>query len=275
MKRLQDRVVAITGASSGIGRATAAALAREGAAVAVSARRRDRLDELVQEIERGGGRALAVPGDVTIEADMQAFVAGAVAAWGRLDVMMCNAGIGYHGTLDDTPADVMRRLVDVNLMGTMYAASAALPIFRRQRRGHIIAISSIAGRRGIGGMSLYSATKAAQIGFIEGLRAEFVGSDLHASVIYPVSTTDTEFREAIHRDYGREITGKGPKQTADDVARLIVECVVTPRAEVYTLAKAKWFAVLGVVAPARSDRLTKKFGRRVLAPGEADGDGSA
>ena len=118
MSRLRDRVVAITGASSGIGRATAVAVAREGAAVAVSARRRDKLGELVEEIERAGGRALAVPGDVTIEADMQAFVARAVAAWGRLDVMICNAGIGYHGTLDDTPAEVMRRLVDVNLMGT-------------------------------------------------------------------------------------------------------------------------------------------------------------
>src|SRR5262245_50692750 len=197
MKRLHDRVVTITGASSGIGRATAVALAREGAAVLVSARRRDKLDDLVRDIERDGGRALAVVGDVTVDADMRVLVDRAVKAWGRLDVMICNAGIGYHGTLDDTPVEVMRRLVDVNLMGTMYAAAAALPVFRRQRRGHIIAISSIAGRRGIGGMSLYSATKAAQIGFIEGLRAEFAGTDLHASVVYPVSTTDTEFRDAI------------------------------------------------------------------------------
>ncbi len=214
-------------------------------------------------------------GDVTINADMEQLVARTLEVYGRLDVMICNAGIGYHGALDDTPPDVMRRLVDVNLMGTMYAAAAALPVFRRQQRGHIIAISSIAGRRGIGGMSLYSATKAAQIGLIEGLRAEFAGTDLHASVVYPVSTTETEFREAIHRDYGREITGKGPKQTADSVARLIVECVVSPKAEVYTVAKSKWFAVLGVVAPARTDRLAKRFGRRVVPPGAPDGDGAA
>ena len=188
-----------------------------------------------------------------------------VDAYGRLDVMICNAGIGYHGTLDDTPPDVMRRLVDVNLMGTMYAAPRRCRCSGASNAGHIIAISSIAGRRGIGGMSLYSATKAAQIGFIEGLRAEFAGTDLHASVVYPVSTTETEFREAIHRDYGREITGKGPRQTADRVARLIVECVVSPKAEVYTVAKSKWFAVLGVVAPARTDRLAKRFGRRVAA----------
>jgi NADP-dependent 3-hydroxy acid dehydrogenase YdfG len=275
MGRLMGRVAAITGASSGIGRATAVALAREGAGVVVSARRRDRLDTLVGEISADGGRAIAVPGDVTVEADMRALVDRALESHGRLDVMICNAGIGYHGTLDDTPPDVMRRLVDVNLMGTMYAAAAALPVFRRQCRGHIIAISSIAGRRGIPGMSVYSATKAAQIGFIEGLRAEFAGTDLHASIVYPVSTTETEFREAIHRDYGREITRKGPRQTADDVARMIVDCVVSPKAEVYTLTKAKWFAVLGVIAPARSDRLAKKFGRRAVPPGATGGDPSA
>ena len=274
MSRLANRVVAITGASSGIGRATAEALAREGAAVVVSARRQDRLEDVVRRITDAGGRALAVNADVTRESDMRQLVARALEAYGRLDVMICNAGIGYHGALDDTPVEVMRRLVDVNLMGTMLAAAAALPVFRRQKRGHIIAISSIAGRRGIGGMSLYSATKAAQIGFVEGLRAEFAGTDLHASVVYPVSTTETEFREAIHRDYGREITGKGPKQTAESVARVIVECVVRPKAEVYTVGKTKWFAVLGVVAPARTDRLAKRFGRRVHVPGDADGAAS-
>lgn len=275
MSRLSGRVIAITGASSGIGRGTAVALAREGAAVVASARRRDRLDDLVREISTAGGRAIAVPGDVTVEGDMRALVTRALEAYGRLDVMICNAGIGYHGTLDDTPSDVMRRLVDVNLIGTMYAASAALPVFRRQGRGHIIAISSIAGRRGIGGMSLYSATKAAQIGFIEGLRAEFAGTDLHASVVYPVQTTETEFREAIHRDYGRETTGHGPRQSVAAVAQAIVRCVVAPKPEVYTLSKSKWFAVLGVVAPAQSDRLAQKFGRRVVPAGATDGDAPA
>lgn len=274
MSRLEGRVVAVTGASSGIGRASALALAREGAAVALLARRADRLHEVTGDITSRGGRALAVPGDVTREADAQALVERAVDAFGRLDVMICNAGIGYHGALDDTPPDVIRRLVDVNLLGTLYAARAALPVFRRQGRGHIIAVSSMAGRRGIGGSSVYSATKAAQIACIEALRTEFVGSDLHASVIYPV-VVDTEFRAAITRDFGRHVEGHGPSQSVDDVARIVVDCVVSPKAEVYPSRKAWWFAVLAVVAPEKADRLARRFTRRVVPPETADGDSVA
>ena len=143
---LSPKVIAITGASSGIGRAAAVALGAEGAAIVASARRGDRLDALVSEITKAGGKALAAPGDVTSEADMRALVRRSVEAFGRLDVMICNAGIGYYGPLDETPADAMRRVVDVNLMGTFYAAAAALEVFKRQGQGHIIVISSIAGR---------------------------------------------------------------------------------------------------------------------------------
>src|SRR5436309_2241974 len=109
MSRLSSRVVAITGASAGIGRETAIQLASHGAAVAVSARRADRLEALVAEIRAKGGRALAVPGDVTNVEDARQLVSQAVSAFGRLDVMICNAGIGYHGGLEETPVDIMRR----------------------------------------------------------------------------------------------------------------------------------------------------------------------
>jgi len=265
VSRLSDRVVAITGASAGIGRACALHLAREGAAVIVSARREDRLAELTATIAAAGGRALAVPGDVTQVEDMRRLVTRAVDAFGRLDVMICNAGIGYHGTLDDTPTEVMRRMVDVNVLGTFFAAQAALGAFRRQGGGHLIAISSISGRRGVGGSSVYSATKAAQIGLIEGLRAEFVGSPFMASIVYPVAT-ETEFREAIARDFGQRTAGHGPRQSADAVARAVVDCVRSPRPEVYPLRRAKLLAVLAVLAPGAADRLTKRYGRRVLPP---------
>lgn len=258
---MSSKVVAITGASAGIGRATAVQLAAEGAAVVVSARRADRLDDLVREIAAAGGRALAVPGDVTDHADATRLVTEAVSAFGRLDVMICNAGIGYHGGFEETPVDVMRRLVDVNVMGTFYAAHAALEVFHRQGEGHIIAVSSIVGRRGIGGSSVYSATKAAQIGFIEGLRAEFLGTKLRASIVFPVST-DTEFRHAMHRDFGHEVRAIGPRQSADDVARAIVQCVESPRAEVYPMSKARWLSILSVVAPAQADRMVRKYTRR-------------
>jgi NADP-dependent 3-hydroxy acid dehydrogenase YdfG len=262
MSRLSGRVVAITGASSGIGRATAELAAAEGAAVVLSARRADRLDELASLITGRGGRALAVRGDVTSPADMETLVGRAVGAFGHVDVMICNAGIGFHDAFDRTPDDVMRRVVDVNLMGTFYAAHAALKIFLPRNTGHIIAVSSIVGRRGMAGSAVYSATKAAQIGFIEALRAEFVGTNLHASIVYPVST-HTEFHDAILRDFGHRVQGLGPRQSAETVARAIVDCVVSPRVEVYPLRKAWWLSVLSVVAPAQADRVVQKWGRRV------------
>src|SRR5579862_1068022 len=124
-------VLAITGASAGIGRATALRLARDGAAVAICARRADRLDEVAASIESAGGSALPMVADVTSDADMTAFVAAAVQRYGRLDVMICNAGFGIAGTIDNVTPEQMRKLLDVNYLGTYYAARAALTVFRR------------------------------------------------------------------------------------------------------------------------------------------------
>jgi short-subunit dehydrogenase len=258
---LAGRVVAITGASAGIGRATAERCASEGAAVVLSARRTDRLEAIAHAIASRGGRALVVPGDVTKPDDMTTLVDRAVEAFGHLDVMICNAGIGYHGSIDETPPSAMQRLVDVNLMGTLYAAHAAMRVFRRQQHGHIIAISSIVGRRGVGGSSLYAATKAAQLAFIESLRAEFLGTKFRASVVFPVVTA-TDFHDTIARDFGHAVSGTGPRQSAEQVAKTIVDCIVSPRAEVYPFPKARWLAVLSVIAPAQADKVVQKFGRR-------------
>jgi short-subunit dehydrogenase len=260
MARLSERVIAITGASAGIGAATARAAAAEGAIVVVSARRGDRLEALVADIARSGGRALAVAGDVTSRADMDALVARAVDAFGRLDAMICNAGIGYHGALDETSDDVMRRLVEVNLMGTLYAARAALVQMRRQGAGHLIAVSSIAGRRGVGGSSVYGATKAAQIACFEALRADLAGTGIHASIVLPVSTV-TEFHDAIARDFGHAVEGAGPRQSADVVARRIVDCLVHPRPEVYPYRPAWLLSAMSVLAPSVADRVVQRFTR--------------
>ena len=256
-----EHVIVITGASAGIGRAVAEMAAAEGARVVVSARRTDLLDAVVTGIASKGGRALAVPGDVTSDADMQQLMSRAIEAYGRVDVMICNAGIGFHDTFQDTPPDVMRRLVDVNLMGTLYAARAAKPHFIARGAGHLIAISSIVGRRGIPGSAVYSATKAAQIGLIEGIRAETHGTNIHASVVYPVST-ETEFRQAIRRDFGHDTTGTGPRQSAESVARAIVDCIRNPRPEVYPLRKAKWLSVVSVIAPGLADKLVQRYARK-------------
>src|SRR6266851_2705357 len=172
---LEGRVAAITGASSGIGLACAKHLAREGVAVVLGARRVSLLEATAQQIKGAGGRAAIVQMDVTREADVQALTAMATREFGRLDVMICNAGFGYYGPIDETPPDVMQRMMDVNYMGTFYGARAALPIFRAQNSGHLMFMSSIVGRRGIPFMGAYTATKAAQAGLAESLRAEFVG----------------------------------------------------------------------------------------------------
>jgi short-subunit dehydrogenase len=258
---LSGRVAAITGASSGIGLAIARHLAREGVAVVLGARRADRLDAAVEGIRAEGGRAERVVMDVTREADVAALAAHAEQSFGPLDIMVCNAGFGYYGTIEQTPPDVMQRMMDVNFMGTFYGARVAIPAFRARGRGHLVIISSIVGQRGIALMGAYSATKAAQVGFAEGLRAEFAGSGISISVVYPIST-ETEFRSSMTRDYGHSVAGLGPKQSADHVARAVVACVRRPRAEVYPHGPSKLLAVANVVAPATADRLVRRYGRK-------------
>ena len=258
---LAGRTAVITGASSGIGLACAEHLARAGVAVVLGARRADRLDAAAQQIRAAGGRCETAVMDVTNEAQVQALIDRARAAFGRLDIMVCNAGFGYYGTVEETPPETMQRMMDVNFMGTFLGARAALPIFRAQGHGHLVIVSSIVGQRGIALMSGYSASKAAQVGFAESLRTEFAGTDIHVSVVYPVST-DTEFRDAMHRDYGHSVSGLGPKQSVDDVARAMVACIRHPRPEVYPHRISRALAILNAIAPGATDRLTRRYGRR-------------
>jgi short-subunit dehydrogenase len=258
---LAGRVAAVTGASSGIGLACAELLAKSGAAVVLGARRIDRLEAAAAAIRAVGGRAEAVATDVAIESDVERLVARSIEAFGSLDVMICNAGFGYYGTVEETPGDVMRRMVDVNFMGTFYGARAALPVFRRQGHGHLVIVSSIVGRRGIALMSGYSATKGAQAAFAESLRSEFAGSRIHVSAVFPVST-DTEFRSAMSRDYGHAVEGLGPKQSVEEVAGAIVACIRHPHPEVYPHARSRALPILSAIAPRFTDRLVQKYGRR-------------
>ncbi|MBI3002146.1 MAG: SDR family NAD(P)-dependent oxidoreductase, partial [candidate division NC10 bacterium] len=192
---LGGMVAVITGASAGIGRATAAGLARAGVRLVLGARRRDRLEEGAQAIRAGGGEALAVVGDVAEESQVDALVGRAVAAYGRLDLMVANAGIGYFARVEETPLEVAEDLWRVNVLGTLHAIRAALPVMRRQGAGHLIVVSSVAGKRGAPGSGLYAATKFAQVGLCEALRVELAGTGIAVSVICPVGTA-TEFFEA-------------------------------------------------------------------------------
>jgi len=256
------RVVAITGASAGIGRATALRLARDGAALVVCARRADRLAAVAADIAAAGGQALAINGDVTREEDMAQLVARAVDRFGRLDVMICNAGFGVAGAIDDIAPDQMQRLMDVNYTGTYHATRAALPVFRRQRSGHLIIVSSIVGKRGVPYMGAYSATKFAQVGLAECLRSELAGSSIHVSVVFPVST-ETEFFDVMLRETGTEVTrASGPRQSVETVADAIARAIARPVPEIYPHAKSRALVILNAFAPGFTDRVVKRFGRK-------------
>ena len=265
----QHAIVAITGASAGIGRATALRLARGGAAIVACARRADRLKSLAADIEAAGGRALPVVADVTRELDMHDLVARAVERFGRLDVMICNAGFGIYGAIDDIAPAQMQKLMDVNYFGTYHATRAALPVFRRQRGGHVVIVSSIVGKRGVPYMGAYSATKFAQVGLAECLRAEVAGSNIHVSVVYPVSTR-TEFTEVMLRETGTGISQSlGPEQTPEQVADAIARAIAHPIPEVYPLKKARGLVLLNALSPGFCDRLVRRFGRQPIRPGHA------
>jgi NAD(P)-dependent dehydrogenase (short-subunit alcohol dehydrogenase family) len=258
-----NKVVAITGASAGIGRATALRLARDGAAVAICARRADRLEQVAGEIRNAGGRALAVPADVTRPGDMQAFVDAAVAEFGSLDVMMCNAGYGLYGEIDRVTPEQMQRIMDVNFFGTFHAARAALGVFRKQASGHLVVVSSIVGQRGIPFMGPYAATKFAQVGLAECLRAELLDTGIHVSVMYPIST-QTEFFGVMIENSGFATRAHGPRQSPEHVAEAVARAIRKPVPEIYPHRFSKALAVLNAMAPGLCDRLARRWRREPI-----------
>ena len=256
------RIIAITGASAGIGRATAVRLARDGAAVAMCARRREMLEAAAREVEAAGGKALPIVADVTSVDDMERLVSAAVDRFGGLDVIVCNAGFGIAGAIDDISPDQMSKLVDVNYMGTFYATRAALRVFRRQHHGHVVIISSIVGKRGVPYMGAYAATKFAQVGMAECLRAEVAGSPIHVSVVYPVST-ESEFFDVMSRETGTAIARAfGPRQDTALVADAIARAIERPVPEVFPHFQSRALVWLNAVAPGLCDRVVKRFGRK-------------
>jgi clavulanate-9-aldehyde reducatase len=182
---IQDKVVAITGASSGIGEATALACVKAGAKVALGARRRDRIDELAQRIRSDGGEAVAIETDVTDEASARAFVEGAREQLGGLHGLVNNAGVMLLGPVEGADTDQWRTMVQVNCLGLLYCTHAALPIMREEGAGHIVNVSSVAGRVASLGSAVYNLTKWGVVGFSEGLRQEALHANVRITIIEP------------------------------------------------------------------------------------------
>jgi NADP-dependent 3-hydroxy acid dehydrogenase YdfG len=193
MAELSGKAVAITGASSGIGEATALTLAKAGASVALGARRKDRIDELAARIEDEGGTAVALEVDVSDEAAARGFVEAAHERLGRLDTLVNNAGVMLLGPVEQADSQDWRTMVNVNLLGLMYCTHAALPIMLAQEGGDIVNISSVAGRFARAGNAVYAATKFGVGAFSEGLRNEVTERGVRVTLIEP-GFVDTELQ---------------------------------------------------------------------------------
>ena len=232
MPALEGKVAAITGASSGIGEATALALAAEGAAVALAARREDRVADLASRIEEGGGRALAVETDVTDEEQANAFVGRANEELGGLDILVNNAGVMLLGPVAGAPTDQWRQMIEVNLLGLLYCTHAALPIMGAAGSGDIVNVSSVAGRTASFGSGVYNMTKWGVVGFSEALRQECGRAGVRVTAIEP-GWVDTELQG--HNEHPAVVAGmkKAMEKVervldADDIARAITFAVTQP-----------------------------------------------
>ena len=179
------KVIVITGASSGMGEAAARHLASKGASVVLGARRADRLKALVADIVDAGGKATAVATDVTKRADVQKLVDTAVETYGRIDVLINNAGVMPLSPIERLKVDEWDQMIDVNLKGVLYGIAAALPYMKEQKAGHIINLSSVAGHKLFGGSAVYSATKFGVRAISEGLRQEVKPYNIRTTIISP------------------------------------------------------------------------------------------
>ncbi|HGW8507571.1 SDR family oxidoreductase [Kluyvera sp. STS39-E] len=226
---IKDKVIIITGASSGMGEAAARHLATKGAKVVLAARRSSRIDALAKEINEQGGTAMAIATDVTREDDVKKLVETTVSQWGRIDVLINNAGVMPLSPLDQVKVSEWNQMIDVNLRGVLHGIAAALPYMKAQKSGHIINTASIAGHLVFPASAVYSATKYAVRALTEGLRKETCAYNVRATIISP-GAVSTELLEhisdkdvqAVNQEYVGKV-GVPPETYARMVAFAISE----------------------------------------------------
>ena len=233
---LEGKAVAITGASSGIGEATALAFAAQGASVALAARRGDRIEALAARIEDEGGRAIALPTDVGDERQARAFVEHAYEQLGRLDVLVNNAGVMLLGPVEGADTEQWRRMVNANVFGVLYCTHAALPVMRNNSHppgGHVINVSSVAGRRAGMGAAVYNLTKFGVNGFSEALRQEALHMGVRVTLVEP-GFVETELQghnesdETVMAAVAKARERIGQVLRPEDIAEAIVHAAGQP-----------------------------------------------
>jgi NADP-dependent 3-hydroxy acid dehydrogenase YdfG len=230
-KKLAGKVAFVTGASSGIGEATAVALAEEGARVAVLARRADRLEQVVKRIKDAGSEAIPIVADATNEAQLRAAIRQTKETFGRIDILVNNAGVMLLGKIEGADTEEWRQMLDINVLTVMLACHEVLPIMKAQGGGHIVNISSVAGRQVKAGYSGYNASKWAVGAFSESLRQEVTRQHIRVTVIEP-GMVATELRQHISDPEVRKAQQEAERSITalrgEDIAVAIIFAVTQP-----------------------------------------------
>lgn len=276
MRTLENQSVVITGASSGIGRATAHAFARHGARLVLAARRKGMLRDAVRECEELGGGAIAVPTDVTEADDVRRLADEAAERCGGIDVWVNNAGVGLVGRFQDAPITAHKRVVETNLFGAMHGAHAVLPHFLRQERGVLINTVSLGAWIPTPFAAAYTASKAGLRGFTESLRQELIDwPDIHVCGVYP-TFVDTPGLHHGANYTGHELGLSGPMQNPEQVARAIVDLALRPRRERVLGAGSGFARLAHAVAPGMIDPMFAWVAQRHFrtTPAAPTGDGN-
>jgi len=229
MKNIEAKIVVITGASSGIGEAVARHLAAKGAKVSLGARRKDKLDNLVQEITNAGGTAIAFACDVTDKDQVDNFLKDTVAAFGKIDVMFNNAGIMPLSLLENLNVEEWINMIDVNVKGLLFGIAAALPYFKEQKSGHFINTASVVGHFVPPTAAVYSATKFAVRAISEGLRQELTPYNVRCTIISP-GLTQSELTNTINDNDIKNAIGDSMKMaiSAESIARSVAYAIEQP-----------------------------------------------
>ena len=257
---LKDKVVIITGASSGIGLAAARAFAHKGAKVVMAARRLDKLLEIDKELS-SITEILSVKTDVSSESDCKNLIEQAIARFGRVDILVNNAGISMRAMFKDLDLSVIKRLMDVNFWGTVYCTKYALPHILK-RHGSIVGVISIAGFKGLPARTGYSSSKFAIYGFLDTLRVEHLKDDLHVMIFAPGFTASNIREEALVSDGSRQ--GETPRDeasmmTADECARHLIKGIEKRKAQIVLTPVGKLTVILNKFFPRLVDKLEYNY----------------
>ncbi|MDB4972048.1 MAG: Short-chain dehydrogenase [Myxococcaceae bacterium] len=252
---LRGKVVVITGASSGVGRAAAVAFAQQGCRLALAARRSEDLEETARLCIAAGGEALVVVTDVTREQDVSALAQAALDAWQRIDIWLNNAGVTLFAVLEDAPFAEHRRVIETNLFGAMHGARAVVPIFKAQGQGVLINVGSVLSKIGQPFVPSYAISKFALRGLSESLRAELADlPEVHVCSILPY-TIDTPHFQSGADQIGLQARALPPVQSPEKIARAIVKLAVRPQREVYV----PHIAVLGLAVHSLFPDMTERL----------------